>query len=104
MKKYEKYIETTEFPNNTHIEVSVYYDKGGINFYNGNNDRRGFYLSVTPVKKDAGFVSILLGSGLKKLILTTGRYSEKQHDIAIEKSKELEPILIESLKARRKSA
>lgn len=104
MKRYKNYIETTEFPSNTHLEVNVYYDKGGMNYFNGRAEARGFYLSVTPVKKERGCVSMVLGSGYKKLISIVNRYSEKQHDIAIEKSRDSVQELINALKSEQKSA
>ena len=104
MKKHGKYIETTEFPGKTHLEVSVYYQKGGINYFTNNYDERGFYISVTPVKKEGGIITTTLFTGLKQLIFTVSRYSEKQHILAIEQSKALEQKLIEKLRATQKSA
>jgi len=104
MKKHEKYIETKDFPGNTHLQVSVYYDKGGMNYLNGCLEARGFYISVTPVKKDGFTISVTLFSGIKQLIFTVSRYSEKQHNLAIEQSEDLEQKLINTLKAKQKSA
>jgi len=104
VQKHEKYIETTEFPGNTHLQVSVYYSKGGMNYLSGRSEGRGFYLSVTPVKKERGCISTVLFSGLKMLIAPANRYSEKQFNLAVEKSKTHEQELIDSLKAQQKSA
>lgn len=100
MKSYDTYIETKDFPGNTHIQISVYYSKGGMNYFSGESSQRGFYVSVTPVQKSNGCISTVLFSGLKQLILNASRYSEKQHNIAIEASKEITPKLMEALKAK----
>ena len=34
----------------THVEVSVFYSKGGINYFNYQNEARGYWASVKPVK------------------------------------------------------
>lgn len=74
MKKHEEYIETSEFPGNTHLNVSVFYDKGGPNYFSGGSNRRGYYVSVTPVKKENGCVSYTLFTGVKLFISETSRY------------------------------
>lgn len=104
MKKHEKYIETTEFPGNTHLQISVYYSLGGANYLSGGTNARGFYLSVTPVNKGNGCVSYTLFSGLKMFILPANRYSEKQFNLAIEKSAEHEQELIDAVKEQQKKS
>lgn len=97
-KSYDKYIETTEFPGNTHLQVSVYYSLGG-----GINGR-GFYLSITPVTKGNNMISYTLFTGYRQFIMPAKRFSQKQLELAIEKSKEYEQILIDKLKADQKAA
>lgn len=104
MNRHEKFIETADFPDNTHLEISVYYSKGGTNYLTYKTEPRGFYLSVTPVKKDGVCVSHILGAGIKKLIAPANRYSAKQHDLAIAKSAESEQELIDYLKSGKKCA
>ena len=104
MKRHEKYIETKEFPGNTHLQVSVYYYKGGINYFNSRSEERGFYISVTPVKKEGTMISTMMFSGLSQLIFTVSRYSDKQFNLAVERSRDLEQQLINKLRDRQKSA
>ena len=104
VQRRERYIETTDFPGNTHLEVSVYYSKGGMNYLSGNNNARGFYLSIAPVRKDGRSVSYTIFSGIKRLVLPVGRYSEKQLELAVEKSKAYEQELIDYLLAKQQSA
>lgn len=84
-----KYIESIPYEglnNATHLDVKVYYDKGGRNWFSGADEPRGFYISVTPVTRSGGMVSTALFSGAKKLLLEVSRYTDKQHDRAIELS------------------
>ena len=102
MKEYKKYIETNEFPGNTHLQISVYYSKGGTSYFSGQNNPRGFYVSVTPVKRDGITVSYLMFSGYSHFLFGANRYSEKQHDKAIEMSGPEADKIIERLKAEQK--
>jgi hypothetical protein len=66
----------------THVEVSLYYSKGGMNYFSGNNEARGLYLSVTPVsitKYEGGGIgrSFKAFSGVKQHIKSMARFSEK---------------------------
>ncbi len=58
--------------------VSVYYDLGGYNYFSGNKNPRGYYLSVIPVKvTEYGFTTQMF-SGYKRVIAETNRYNEKK--------------------------
>lgn len=61
----------------THLDVEVYYDKGGMNYFTGNLERRGLYLSVQPLTKSAQSIGFTAFSGVKKLVKEVGRYSHK---------------------------
>ena len=45
----KKFIPITS-DKGTHIKVEVFYAKGGINYFTGTSERRGIYLSISPVK------------------------------------------------------
>jgi hypothetical protein len=49
MNKYIKIIENTK-DHNTHLRVELYYNKGGQNYYTGRPEKRGYYISVSPVE------------------------------------------------------
>ena len=88
MKKYEK-IEGTE---NKYLKFEVFYEKGGMNYWNGTTDKRGYYGSVRIVeRKDEGrgyiSESFMMFSGTKKLLMEVGRKSEKKYKECIELSK-----------------
>lgn len=47
----KRYIEVKKNPAKvTHLEIELYYDLGGMNYFTGKAEDRGYYLSVTPVE------------------------------------------------------
>lgn len=61
-----------------HVDVEVFYSKGGMNYFNGTNESRGYYLSVQPVEVKGDFVTMTAFSGTKWLIEEATRFSEKK--------------------------
>jgi hypothetical protein len=62
-------------------ELEVYYSKGGINYFTGNTNPRGVYVSITPVDIGTHHKSFtLLGenSGMKMLLEVLERKSAKR--------------------------
>ena len=104
MKKHKEYIERSDLKGATHLEVSVYYTKGGANYFSGGTTPRGYYLSVTPVTKNEGSVSFAMFSGYSHLLLKTQRYTDKQFDSAVEMAKEHRESLISSVVEKNKAA
>lgn len=104
MKKQEKYIERSDLKDATHLQISTFYDKGGMNFFNGQTSPRGFYISVTPVTKGNGMVSYTMFTGLKQLLHQVNRYSDKQFRHALELSQNYEDKLIAAVVAKNKAA
>jgi hypothetical protein len=92
MKKYEA-IEGT----NTELKIQVYYSKGGMNYFQGVNEPRGYYLSVSPVErvKGDGYTteSSTAFSGVKRLVLETKRSSDKAFQQAIKDAEVYIPSL-----------
>ena len=91
MNRHEKYIERSDLKGATHLEVSVYYTKGG------GAVPRGYYLSVRPVTKRDGMVSFALFSGRRRLLFETSRYTAKQFARAVEMAEGMEEELIEAV-------
>ena len=104
MKKHEKYIERDDLKGATHLEISVYYTKGGLSYFTGGTTRRGYYLSVRPVTKGNGMVSYDLFSGCKRLLLETSRYTDKQFARAAAMAGDYEDELITAVVAESKAA
>lgn len=83
----------------THIDVEVYYTKGGANYFSGGVTRRGYYLSVKPVKREGAWVSYGMFSGYSKLLLEANRFSAKQLEQAVELGRAAAPELVQRILA-----
>ena len=70
---YTKRFETTT--TNKYIEVAMRYDKGGMNYFSGQNQPRGYYIGVTPVEIADGFKSMMACSGYCTCVLPVQRAS-----------------------------
>ena len=107
MSKHSKIIESipcTELAGVTHIDVEVYYNIGGANYFSGSVTSRGYYLSVKPVTRNGITVSYNLFSGISKLILETSRFSAKQFEKAVQLGREAMPELVKQVIAEEKAA
>ena len=62
----------------THLEISVFYQKAGMNYASYKREPGGIYVSVTPVKIADGMVSFILFSGIKRLLETAERLNRKR--------------------------
>lgn len=62
---------------NKFLSVKVNYNLGGINYYTGNRDGRGYFLSVMPVTLADGMRSFIMFQGIKKFLLSVKRKSDK---------------------------
>ena len=104
MKRHEKYIKRDDLQGANHIEVSVYYTKGGMNYLSGGTTPRGYYVSVRPVTKRDYTVSFDLFAGRRQLLFETARFTAKQFARAIEMAKGFEDGLISAVVAENKAA
>jgi len=104
MKRHEKYVERSDLKNATHLEINVYYTKGGMNYFSGGVTPRGYYLSVVPVKKGNGMISSVMFSGQSTLLLETKRFSASQFAQAVEMAKNKEEELIAAVVSENKAA
>ena len=75
MKEYIKVKENAgKF---TDIKIETYYSLGGMNYFTGKSEGRGYYVSVTPVER-TGYSEIYTGfSGIKQLVKAASRKSKK---------------------------
>jgi len=104
MKQHKNYIERNDLKGASHLEVSVYYTKGGANYFCGGTIQRGYYVSVTPVTKKGGTISFELFAGCKRFLFAANRYTDKQFQRAIEMAKDYEDELIAVAVAENKAA
>ena len=66
--------------NCTHIEVELFYTKGGMNYFTSSNERRGLYLSVQPVTISERSKSFIGFSGVKQFVKEMPKFSQKTFD------------------------
>lgn len=64
----------------THLEIKLYYNLGGQNYFTGTNEQRGLYLLVSPVTVGENFVQTTAFAGIKQLVLPMARASQKKLD------------------------
>ena len=104
MKEVKRYIEHDGLKDATHLEVSVYYSKGGTSYFGGNTTPRGYYLAVKPVTKGHSMIRFTLFSGRSRFLLETKRFSAKQFARAADMAKDYEEELIAAVVAENKVA
>jgi len=69
-----------------YIALSVYYSKGGINYATYRTEKRGIYISASPIKvEETGTPGLIVRSfmaftGIKQLVEETKRKNDKQTD------------------------
>lgn len=68
------------------IEIEVKYSLGGMNYFTGKNEKRGYYLHVQPMEVKGGYVTITGFSGAKWLLKETKRKSAKAEQEAIKEA------------------
>ena len=66
--------------NCTHIEIELFYSKGGMNYFTNSNERRGLYLSVQPVTLSERSKSFMGFSGVKQFVKEMNRFTQKALD------------------------
>jgi len=71
-------LETTN--ENQVLEVEVFYERGGMNYFSGSSEPRGIYVSVSPVTESGHFRTFTAFSGIKVLALPLKRFSQKVFD------------------------
>lgn len=82
-----EYIKTNK--PNTELKITLTYNKGGLNYFNYKTEKRGYYLSVSPIEVERRGDGVTMEcykafSGYKSLILEVKRQSDKQYKTAIE--------------------
>jgi len=91
MKKYELVKD------DLNIKTEVYYNKGGMNYFTSRNEERGYYLSISPVRRTytGNIVTEIYTAftGVKVLILPVKRQGDKSYNLAVNIAKEKEIYL-----------
>lgn len=77
----KKYIELKNNGSATHLKIELYYNLGGYNVFTYKEEKRGYYLSVSPVTRERSsgctMESYTAFSGIKQLIKPVNRKSAK---------------------------
>jgi len=62
------------------VNVDLFYSKGGMNYFSYTEEKRGYWVSVTPQTVERGFVSTTAFSGTKQCIEEVKRFGQKKFD------------------------
>jgi hypothetical protein len=96
MSKQKRLIASIPFMGSTskctHIDVELYYSKGGMNYFHGKTEARGLYLSAQPLEKGDRFISFTAFSGIKQHVKEMKMFTQKALDTFV-----VDPALIESM-------
>ena len=80
----EKYIKAFGKDCNA-LNIAVAYEEGGHNWYNGQVNRRGIYVRVSPCEVEptsyGRSIKYQLGQGAKVLVKELSRFSQKQLEL-----------------------
>ena len=83
----------------THVRALCYYSLGGMNLWNYKNEPRGYYLSVTPIKREVrnGYAMIACSpmDGIKRCVLEVSRKSAKWEAEAVLNAKKVLPDMLD---------
>ena len=88
MDKVVRYYKVSNEPKVTHLKAEIYYSLGGMNYITSRVENRGYYISVSPVKREHDTYGIMESytafTGLKQCVLPVQRKSQKKLHEAIE--------------------
>lgn len=89
----------------THLRVEVYYSKGGINYFTCNNEKRGYYVQVSPVTREerggCTFETYAAFSGYKRLVKETSKkLGKKAEEVVVDASALTIGSLVEAVLAK----
>lgn len=77
-----EYLNTNK--EKTFLKCELYYSLGGMNYFTGRVEARGYYVSVSPVERGDGWESFTAFSGWKKCVVECARKGKKAEAKALE--------------------
>lgn len=77
-----EYLNTNK--EKTFLKCELYYSLGGMNYFTGKTEARGYYVSVSPVERSNGWESYTAFSGWKKCVVECARKGKKAEAKALE--------------------
>lgn len=78
----KEYLNTNK--DKTFLKCELYYSLGGMNYFTGRTEARGYYVSVSPVERGDGWESYTAFSGWKKCVVECARKGKKAEAKALE--------------------
>lgn len=78
----KEYLNTNK--DKTFLKCELYYSLGGMNYFTGRTEARGYYVSVSPVERSDGWESYAAFSGWKKCVVQCARKGKKAEAKALE--------------------
>lgn len=78
----KEYLNTNK--EKTFLKCELYYSLGGMNYFTGRTEARGYYVSVSPVERSNGWESYTAFSGWKKCVVECARKGKKAETKALE--------------------
>lgn len=78
----KEYLNTNK--EKTFLKCELYYSLGGMNYFTGRTEARGYYVSVSPVERSNGWESYTAFSGWKKCVVECARKGKKAEAKALE--------------------
>lgn len=80
---------TTPFKSTTNaVEISLYYSKGGMNYFTGRVETRGYYAAVSPVERKGNMITLTAFSGGKRCVVPVSRQSKSKEAEFIRNAKD----------------
>jgi hypothetical protein len=102
--KHERLVKRDDLRDATHLEIAVSYVKGGKNPFGSDSKPRGYYLHVTPVKKNERMVCHKMMLGRSELLLEVQHHNEGNLARAVDIAKSREEALISAVVMANKAA
>ena len=78
----KEYLNTNK--DKTFLKCELYYSLGGMNYFTGKTEARGYYVSVSPVERSNGWERYTAFSGWKKCVVECARKGRKAEAKALE--------------------
>ena len=67
----------------SHLEVEIYYNKGGMNYWNSKNEPRGYWISLNLCQVREHSIVTVPTDGVRYFLKEVGRQSKKAFDTSI---------------------
>jgi hypothetical protein len=100
MKKYFQVNDSL----NKFVKFQVLYSKGGMNYFNGKVEKRGYWVSVSVINQEIingiTIESVIVGSaaaGFKRFLLEVKRDSQKSFDQAVQIAETMQIELVDKI-------